>query len=48
MDVMQAWDFEHEIKTVLDKLKITEFTKNVRELSGGQKKRLASSPRMWI
>jgi ATP-binding cassette subfamily F protein uup len=41
MDVMQAWEFEREIKTVLDKLKILDLTKNVKTLSGGQKKRLA-------
>lgn len=41
MDVMNAWEFEREIKTVLDKLKITELSKPVNELSGGQRKRLA-------
>jgi len=41
MDVLEAWDFEREIKTVLTKLKLTDFEKPVNLLSGGQKKRLA-------
>ncbi len=41
MDRLDAWDFEREIKTVLTKLKLTDFEKSVQILSGGQKKRLA-------
>ncbi len=41
IDILNAWDFEREIKTVLTKLKLTEFNKPVKFLSGGQKKRLA-------
>ncbi len=41
MDRLDAWDFEREIKTVLTKLKLTDFEKSVKILSGGQKKRLA-------
>ncbi len=41
MDLYQAWDFEIKIKQILSKLKITDFSQKVAELSGGQKKRLA-------
>ena len=41
MDRLEAWEFEREIKTILTKLKITDFEKKVKILSGGQKKRLA-------
>jgi ATP-binding cassette subfamily F protein uup len=41
MDRLEAWDFEREIKTILSKLKITDFDKSVNILSGGQRKRLA-------
>ncbi len=41
MDLLNAWDYEREIKTVLSKLKITDFNKKTNELSGGQKKRVA-------
>ena len=38
---LDAWDYEHRAKQVLDKLKITRFNQPVGELSGGQKKRIA-------
>ena len=41
MDRLDAWDYEHRAKQVLDKLKITRFNQPVGELSGGQKKRIA-------
>ncbi|MBQ8543427.1 MAG: ABC-F family ATP-binding cassette domain-containing protein [Bacteroidaceae bacterium] len=41
MDRLNAWDYEHRAKQVLDKLKITRFDQPVKELSGGQKKRIA-------
>lgn len=41
MDRLEAWDYEHRTKQVLDKLKITRFDQPIRELSGGQKKRIA-------
>jgi ATP-binding cassette subfamily F protein uup len=41
MDRLGAWDYELKIKQILDKLKITDFNRLVKELSGGQKKRLA-------
>ena len=41
MDELNAWDFEVRVKQVLSQLKIEDFDQPVRELSGGQKKRLA-------
>ena len=41
MDVLQAWDQETKAKQILTELKITEFNKPVRQLSGGQRKRVA-------
>lgn len=41
MEVAQAWDFETEYKQILSKLKLDDLTKQVKHLSGGQKKRLA-------
>ncbi len=41
MDRLDAWDYEQRAKQVLDKLKITRFEQPVKELSGGQKKRIA-------
>ena len=41
MDIQNAWDLESEAKKILTKLKITEFDKKMKELSGGQRKRVA-------
>lgn len=41
MDAEQAWQLEHEAKTILTKLGITNFSTNVDELSGGLRKRIA-------
>ncbi|MFT4644986.1 MAG: ATP-binding cassette subfamily F protein uup, partial [Planctomycetota bacterium] len=41
MDSTNAWDYETRIKQILFKLKITDFSKNVKVLSGGEKKRVA-------
>ncbi|MFH0895281.1 MAG: ATP-binding cassette domain-containing protein, partial [Bacteroidota bacterium] len=41
MDSLNAWDFESRIKEVLSRLKISNITQPVNELSGGQRKRLA-------
>lgn len=45
IDTLNLWDLESEAKSILTKLGITDFTKKVKTLSGGQKKRvsLASS-----
>ncbi|SFF51138.1 ABC-F family ATP-binding cassette domain-containing protein [Sunxiuqinia elliptica] len=41
MEELGAWDFDVRVKQVLSQLKITDFDQPVRELSGGQRKRLA-------
>jgi ATP-binding cassette subfamily F protein uup len=41
MDHQKAWDYENRSKTILSKLSITEFHKPLRQLSGGQLKRVA-------
>jgi ATP-binding cassette subfamily F protein uup len=41
MDSLNAWDYEVRIKQILAQLKITDFNQPVKELSGGQQKRLA-------
>ena len=41
MDRLEAWDYENRAKQVLTKLKITNVNQPVKELSGGQKKRVA-------
>ena len=41
MDAAQAWDFETQYKQILFKLKLEDLDKEVKFLSGGQKKRLA-------
>jgi ATP-binding cassette subfamily F protein uup len=41
MDQMNAWDFETQYKQILFKLKLEDFKLKVKNLSGGQKKRLS-------
>jgi ATP-binding cassette subfamily F protein uup len=41
MTIADAWELESQVKTILTKLKITEFDKPINTLSGGQKKRVA-------
>ncbi|NHM06280.1 ABC-F family ATP-binding cassette domain-containing protein [Flavobacterium sp. CYK-4] len=41
MDRHNAWDFETQYKQILFKLKLEDFKLKVKNLSGGQKKRLA-------
>ncbi|MDR1180775.1 MAG: ABC-F family ATP-binding cassette domain-containing protein [Bacteroidales bacterium] len=41
MDNLQAWDFESKAKEILTKFEIRDVLKNIRELSGGQRKKVA-------
>ncbi|MCU6770023.1 ABC-F family ATP-binding cassette domain-containing protein [Barnesiella propionica] len=41
MDRLKAWDYEQRAKQILSQLKINHFDQKVKELSGGQLKRLA-------
>jgi ATP-binding cassette subfamily F protein uup len=41
MDRHNAWDFETQFKQILFKLKLEDFKLKVKNMSGGQKKRLS-------
>jgi ATP-binding cassette subfamily F protein uup len=41
MDTLMAWDYEHKIRQILTRLKITDLEQPVDSLSGGQRKRVA-------
>ncbi len=41
MDTHAVWDLEADAKSILTKLQVTDFNSKVRELSGGQRKRIA-------
>ncbi|WP_455543199.1 ABC-F family ATP-binding cassette domain-containing protein [Intestinibacter sp.] len=41
MDALNLWDLESSAKTVLTKLGINDFDQKVKELSGGQRKRVS-------
>ncbi len=41
MDRMGAWDHEVKVNQILSQLNIVDFNKKIRELSGGEKKRVA-------
>lgn len=38
---LNAWEYEYEIKTILQRLSISNIEQEIKSLSGGQKKRLA-------
>lgn len=38
---VNAWEYEYAIKTILNRLQITQFDQKIDSLSGGQKKRLS-------
>lgn len=40
MDALSAWDYENTVKQILSKLKIDTYDKEIKYLSGGQKKRV--------
>lgn len=41
MDIHKAWDYEARIKQILGKLRISNYEQKIKELSGGQLKRVA-------
>lgn len=41
MSALEAWEYEHDIKTILNRLQISDFNQDIDQLSGGQKKRLS-------
>ena len=40
MDHQAAWDYENQVKQIISQLKIDTLTQPIKELSGGQKKRV--------
>ncbi len=41
MDTLNAWEYEHQIKAILGQLGIHNLDQQMKDLSGGQKKRVA-------
>jgi ATP-binding cassette subfamily F protein uup len=41
MNAAEAWQMESDVKSILNKLGITELDKKIKELSGGQQRRVA-------
>lgn len=41
LTALNAWEYEHNIKTILNRLQISNFDQKIDSLSGGQKKRLS-------
>ncbi|WP_140936980.1 ABC-F family ATP-binding cassette domain-containing protein [Sphingobacterium lumbrici] len=41
LTALNAWEYEHNIKTILNRLQISNFDQRIDNLSGGQKKRLS-------
>ncbi len=41
LTALNAWEYENNIKTILNRLQITDYTQQIKDLSGGQKKRLS-------
>ncbi|MDM1296071.1 ABC-F family ATP-binding cassette domain-containing protein [Sphingobacterium sp. N143] len=41
ISTLNAWEYEHNIKTILNRLNIMDFQQDIKSLSGGQRKRLA-------
>lgn len=41
ISALNAWEYEHNIKSILTRLQITDFSQAIETLSGGQRKRLA-------
>ncbi|MGX7049181.1 ABC-F family ATP-binding cassette domain-containing protein [Pseudolactococcus piscium] len=40
MTAIEAWEVENQVKTVLSKLKLPDLTEQIKNLSGGQKRRV--------
>lgn len=41
LDISGAWGYEHKVKEVLSRLEIIDFSERMKNLSGGQRKRVA-------
>ena len=40
MDAMEAWDYDTQVKQILSELKVDKYSQRIKELSGGQRKRV--------
>lgn len=41
LSALEAWEYEYNIKTILNRLQISDFEQTIDSLSGGQRKRLS-------
>lgn len=41
IDSLNAWDYEHQLKEILGRLGINDLTQSIKDMSGGQQKRIA-------
>ncbi len=41
LSALEAWEYEYNIKTILNRLQISDFNQTIDSLSGGQRKRLS-------
>ena len=41
ISALEAWEYEYNIKTILNRLQISNFNQSIESLSGGQRKRLS-------
>jgi len=41
LSALEAWEYEYNIKTILNRLQISDFDQTIDSLSGGQRKRLS-------
>jgi len=54
IDTLKAWDYEQRLDQILTRLRITDLSQKIGELSGGQRKRVAlaqlfmEEPDFWI
>ena len=40
MDALAAWDYDTQVKQILSELKVDKYSQRIKELSGGQRKRV--------
>lgn len=40
MDALSAWDYDTQVKQILSELKVDKYSQRIKELSGGQRKRV--------
>ncbi len=48
IDSLNGWQYEHKLKALLDKLKISDLNKKIKELSGGMVKKVALAEALLV